>query len=411
MLLSTLSQHFQHHDVFYCWEFMSNGEILAGDEHGQLIVWNNEGEQLYRIPAHNGAISAIQQISSGVFATGGFDCTVKIWDLHRRSLNGPLLQHDDYVTALAVYGQYLVCAGMDCKLWVWDLETRKRVYWLQGHEDYPDQVIALDDGRIISGDFDGNIVIWGFDNQNGVQLLQGHSAHITYLDYVSPNQLLSCDFNGEVRLWNLNDKTCTLVLQDDRNNIHTAAIVDEHWLITGSYDGVVKLWDFLTGDMINEMRLSGMPTVQSIMPMTDGGFMTAVSSGEVSFWLPPNQQPKQQIASQQDTSTPNLDRNNNDAQFKPAHAGNPSDHNSGFLASSRLRTPLVAGQEVGNDIQSEGIFSDATGPVLNLDYQDVKKDLFKLYTNSDSHYTWWSQDNTQTDKPNTASCNPAPETS
>jgi serine/threonine protein kinase len=102
--------------------------------------------------------------------SGGFDKTIKIWDLTTGKLIRTLTGHSDSVYSVAISpdGQTIISGSArwgsnagDNSIKIWDLSTGKLLRTLIGHSDGISSVVINPDGQtIISGSEDNTIKIW-----------------------------------------------------------------------------------------------------------------------------------------------------------------------------------------------------------------------------------------------------------
>ena len=97
-----------------------------------------------------------------IMASGGFDRTIRIWDLatakHLRTLTG----HTDWVRALAFTsdGRTLLSASRDLTIGVWDVMTGKRRQSLTGHTKSIQSLALIADKTIVTASGDWSIKVW-----------------------------------------------------------------------------------------------------------------------------------------------------------------------------------------------------------------------------------------------------------
>jgi len=98
-----------------------------------------------------------------------------------------LLGHNNYVSALLVWGKNLISGSWDNTIQMWDIETRKPVATILrentggrqtgGHTNCVSALCLTENGLLISGSYDNSIKIWT-PKLECKRALQGHSNWI-----------------------------------------------------------------------------------------------------------------------------------------------------------------------------------------------------------------------------------------
>ncbi|KAK6511349.1 U3 small nucleolar RNA-associated protein 13 [Arthrobotrys musiformis] len=122
------------------------------------------------VKAHDApVITSVIDPTGTLFATGGSDGLVKVWDIKGGFVTHNLRGHGGVISALSFFAppdrdarKWRLASGADdTKVIVWDLNTRKMVKTLEGHNSV---VRGLDwsvDGRVlVSGGRDAVFIIW-----------------------------------------------------------------------------------------------------------------------------------------------------------------------------------------------------------------------------------------------------------
>ncbi|MFW9890470.1 MAG: WD40 repeat domain-containing protein [Candidatus Thorarchaeota archaeon] len=133
---------------------------------------------------HKAAKRYIAFSSQGdIFATGGVDRIVKLWDIRTAELLAKLEGHRYPVLTLAFSpdGRRLVSGSGDTTLRIWDVLDRTEIGLLKGHSLAVTCDWFPDETRIISGEVDGTIAVWDADSG---QLLGRFKDHRTAVQVV-----------------------------------------------------------------------------------------------------------------------------------------------------------------------------------------------------------------------------------
>lgn len=251
------------------------------------------GEKLHQRVGHDWAVSTCTFQGDNYLATGGWDTTVRIWNLTpEKRVIQQWYGHTDRINSLLPLDRWLVTGGRDNTLRVWELESGRSIDVVE--LDEPVWSIALDkashsiaaglgDGKLFIGKLNdsGNITHSRIETLNTdggvhdvcfapqvdgqplrvlvctasnlvaeVELSSGkilrsdtsHRGHIHRIKLASDGLVASADHN-EIRLWNyatFEQKRVfsRAIFQDD----FTLEILDDH-IIAGRNPGEIAIWN------------------------------------------------------------------------------------------------------------------------------------------------------------------------
>ncbi|NEP49828.1 MAG: hypothetical protein F6K65_13850 [Moorea sp. SIO3C2] len=279
-----------------------DGKTLAsGSFDGTIKVFNLHTKEIkYTLNAHQNDVSYVIFSPEGELITSSYDGTIKIWNLHTKKVKWTLIEENEDLLpieslCLSPNTQHLFVSSYEShKIHVWDLPARKKLGSLSKHKDGVICLAISPDGRILaSGGKDKKIILWEVypkdqtleEIYKNYQILpesnnsEQHSDWITSLAISPNNQVLaSGSKDGKVYIWNLHNGTLKDIL-----NKHSGAVIslafspDGQTIASGSFDNTIKLYNWHTGKIIRTLTESS-GYIQSLLFSSNGQML--LSSGK-----------------------------------------------------------------------------------------------------------------------------------
>ncbi|KOS13270.1 wd40 repeat-like protein [Malassezia pachydermatis] len=174
----------------------------------------------------------LSQLPYPVLVTGGYDRTIRVWNLATGETLRVLTGHARGVRCLQFDDVKLITGSMDRTLKIWNWRTGELLRTLEGHTE---GIVSLcfDDNILVSGSADSNIRVWNFhtgecfpldghrDWVNALQLWSGHNQLTKSLDMF----LFSASDDFTVRLWDLQHRESIMVFRGHVGQVQSIKVV------------------------------------------------------------------------------------------------------------------------------------------------------------------------------------------
>lgn len=176
--------------------FSDDGRLLATSDASGLITIRETGGWKVLQQFHHpvGATSLAFSPDGGHLYSGGYDGTVRDWDLKRRALaqtfNGP--RGTVWTVDISPDGKRLAAAGEDAVIRIWPLYRTGAPMLLRGHTlNIWDVRFSPDGKRLASGSFDHLVKLWDVGSGKLLQTLAGHREAVVGLDYSPDGKMIA----------------------------------------------------------------------------------------------------------------------------------------------------------------------------------------------------------------------------
>ncbi|MBN1248244.1 MAG: WD40 repeat domain-containing protein, partial [Anaerolineae bacterium] len=231
--------------------------LSSGDWGIYLWRWLDPGSDIPRLRGHRGSVTRVVYINPELLASAGRDGVVHIWKANEATIATTLRGHTDAVLDLAVSpdGETLASAGgWDRTVRIWDLAQAgtghqgKELWTLTGHTA---QVTCVSFGAgnaaAGSGSWDETVRIW--DLKRGQELARFAQTEetvrpISALSIDPSGDLLAAgDWQGAICLWQIRTRTLLDTLTQHQGHVRRVAFSPGgNWLASADSEGTLCLW-------------------------------------------------------------------------------------------------------------------------------------------------------------------------
>ncbi|KAI8067940.1 WD40-repeat-containing domain protein [Gongronella butleri] len=228
---------------------LSNDLVLTAARDKTVRSWQRTG--VNRFSPHNvfyghdqsvnaiAAIPATDAHPTGLFASGGFDKLIHIYEPFTPSAPVyTLVGHTENVCALAVAENGDIVSGSwDKTAIVW--KNFQQAYTLTGHTLNVWAVLPLDDDRVLTGSADKTIRLWKHGKE--IKKFEGHTDAVRDLAVLPGVGFVSCANDASVRVWSL-DGQCLQELYGHTAYVYSVAVLSTGEIVSCGEDRTARVW-------------------------------------------------------------------------------------------------------------------------------------------------------------------------
>jgi ribosome assembly protein 4 len=182
-------------------------------------------------------------------ATGGGDCTVRIWDIYTETPHHTLEGHKDWVffVSFSPDCKRLASGGKDKQIFIWDVaKGEQAVKPLTGHKDY---VTSLswepfhknsECRYLVSSSKDKTCRIWDTITSTCLKSLTGHTEMVTKVIWGGEDLIYSASRDTSIKVWNAKKLKLSRELKGHAHWVNTLALNTDYALRTACFDHTQK---------------------------------------------------------------------------------------------------------------------------------------------------------------------------
>ena len=180
--------------------------LVSGSADKTIKIWQlNTGKELHSLKGYSAQVSSVDiNLDGKIFVSGGLEKHLRIRDIGNGKITRSIRGNSGVLSvAFSPNGHILATGGFDRTIRLWNLNTREEPLTLGGHLDRVSSVIFNGNGKtLVSSSWDQTIKLWQTDTGKEISTLQGHEDAVLAIA-LSPNgqTLLSGSGDNSIKIW------------------------------------------------------------------------------------------------------------------------------------------------------------------------------------------------------------------
>lgn len=225
--------------------------VAVGTDAGEVVVVDSgTGQEMGRLPGHEGRVFALVFDAEGRVITGDSGGTLRRWDWQQQEVLAEVAgAHEGAVNAVAVGRGRIASAGADSRVRLWDSGLRPVGDPLGPLGSEATDVVIARDGVVVAATRAGVVARWNRSGRPVGEPFQAETSTIwsVALDPEGRTMALATDDEAVVT-WSLGAEPARLEsMSSHRGGTLDVVFVDPWTLAASSRAGEVRLWDAATG--------------------------------------------------------------------------------------------------------------------------------------------------------------------
>ena len=223
---------------------LSSGKLASGSYDKTIRVWNIHILYEEKIINENGKVFCLLEFEKDKLLCGTSRNMINLWDLNSNENKciSSFIGHGLWVNCLVKCNEnYFASASNDRTIKIWDYYNKTIIQNLIGHKDCVLSLILLRNNNLCSGSADNTIKIWDWENGTCIKTLEGHQGWVKSVFELHNEILLSGSGDKTIKIWK--DYENIKVLYKHEHAVRTFCQINNNYFASGSFDSTIKIWN------------------------------------------------------------------------------------------------------------------------------------------------------------------------
>jgi WD40 repeat protein len=221
---------------------LSSGKLASGSYDKTIRIWNIHLLNEEKIINEKGKVFCLLEFEKDKLLCGTSENVINLWDLNSKENKciSSFYGHDLWINGLVKCNEnYFASASNDRTIKIWDYFNRKIYENLVGHRDCVLSLILLKNNNLCSGSADNTIKIWDWENGVNIKTLKGHEGWVKCVFELSNRIILSGGGDKTIKLWK--DYQNIRILDKHEHAVRTFCQINNNYFASGSFDSTIKI--------------------------------------------------------------------------------------------------------------------------------------------------------------------------
>jgi WD40 repeat protein len=263
-------------------------QVFAAGNDMRVYQWSlATGTEMNRFVGHTDFISQVALNGNWLLTASG-DQTMRLWSLVSGAELRRFVGHDDGITSVNISPDQtrFVTSSIDGTARIWDIATGEILTTFTGHTSFLMIAVFSPDGKyVLSSDYTPSVILWDAETGEIVRTLEGLVAPALGLAF-SPDgtRAVTGLEDNTVIVWDLETGEQEYVLEGHTNSIFGVAVSpDGRWAASGGADAIVILWNLADGTEARRLTEHD-GSISNVAFSPDGQALLATSGNVLEIW-------------------------------------------------------------------------------------------------------------------------------
>ena len=264
---------------------LSTGDFASGSFDYSIKFFNLDGTVKRTILPNSGWITVLREIPNGKLVSGSYSGVIHIWSIYDGSSVRNLTGHSLWIMSLLYIPSIsrLASGANDNTIKIWDPSNGVLYTTLTSHTSFVNLLVLLPNGDMASGSGDNYIKIWDVTNFSVKKNLYYESSAINAMIVLKNGNVALGYTNNKIIIWQYSDGIINKTLIGT-NAVYSLAQLVNGDLASGGIDNTILIWDLNTG-LIKMILNRHLGSVVVLLSLDSGELLSCSTDNNVFVWI------------------------------------------------------------------------------------------------------------------------------